>query len=204
MDTCPTVPSTLLSQVRSVCPTMVLASGSPNRRRLLESAGVNVVVRPQDIWEICGETEPSLVVKTLSKQKIDSYMASSSFDTSLPAIAVDTLVCLEGALLGKPQDEDDARSMLSRLSGAWHEVYSGLSVYNPKDGCMSVICDVTRVHFSNLKDGLLDWYLKTGDWKAAAGAYKIQENGYRLIDEISGSYSNIIGLPLERLVSILS
>ncbi len=183
---------------------MVLASASPNRRSLLESAGVTVITKPQDIWEICGETEPSSVVKTLSKQKLDSYMTGASFDPSLPAVAVDTLVCLGGSLLGKPKDESDARQMLSRLSANWHEVYSGLSVYNPRDKRVSVVCETTAVHFTDLMDGLLDWYLDTGDWMGAAGAYKIQENGYRLIDEIRGSYSNIIGLPLETLVSILS
>ena len=204
MDSCPCVSQSLLSQVRSVCPTVVLASGSPNRRCLLESAGVAVVVRPQDIWEICGETEPSLVVKTLSKQKFDSYMASSQFDPTLPAIAVDTLVSLEGALLGKPQNEEDARQMLSRLSGRWHEVYSGMCVYNPKDGKSTVICDVSGVHFVSLDKAMVDWYIGTGDPIGAAGAYKIQANGYKIIDEIRGSYSNIIGLPLERLVEILS
>ena len=203
MEKCPAVDSALLVKVRSVCPTLVLASQSPNRRRLLEEAGVSVITRPQDIWEICGLTEPSEVVKTLSKQKFDSYISSTGFEPDLPAVAVDTLVSLDGKLLGKPQNRDEASEMLKSLSGKWHEVYSGMCVYNPKDKSSTVICDVSGVHFIEMEDKMLSWYLDTGDWVAAAGAYKIQSNGYRLIDKIRGSYSNIIGLPLEKLVEIL-
>ncbi len=203
MDRCPEVGSELMEELGRLCPTLVLASGSPNRRRLLESAGLTVVTRPQDIWEICGFTEPDKVVTTLSSQKIDSYLASPEFDPDLPAVAVDTLVALDGKLMGKPADDGDAASMLRSFSGRWHEVYSGMSVYVPGRG-VSRVCDVTRVLFRPLEEDDIRWYISTGDCKGAAGAYKIQENGYRLIDAIEGSFSNIIGLPLERLVEILS
>lgn len=203
MERCPVVDPALLEKVHSVCPTLVLASQSPNRRRLLEEAGIHVITRPQDIWEICGLTEPSEVVKTLSKQKFDSYISSAGFEPDLPAVAVDTLVSLDGKLLGKPQNRDEAILMLKNLSGNWHEVYSGMCVYNPKDKSSTVVSEVSGVHFVDMNKEMLNWYLDTGDWVAAAGAYKIQANGYKLIDRIRGSYSNIIGLPLEKLVEIL-
>ena len=203
MDSCPCVDALLLKRIHSVCPTLVLASASPNRRRLLEEAGVHVITRPQDIWEICGLTEPPEVVKTLSRQKFDSYISSSSFQSDLPAVAVDTLVSLDGKLLGKPQNRDEAIIMLKNLSGKWHEVYSGMCVYNPKDKSSTVVSEVSKVHFIDMDENMLNWYLETDDWVAAAGAYKIQANGYKLIDQICGSYSNIIGLPLEKLVEIL-
>ena len=120
METCPRVDEELKRRLREVCPTLVLASQSPNRRRILEDAGVNAITRPQDIWEICGLTEPEAVVMELSRQKFQSYLDSSLFDPSLPAIAVDTLVCLDGKLLGKPKDEAEAEKMLRSLSGRWH------------------------------------------------------------------------------------
>lgn len=204
MDRCPEVDGKLMERLRSLCPVVVLASQSPNRRKVLERAGVRVVTRPQDIWEICGFTEPDMVVQTLSGQKMDSYLKSAEFDPSLPAVAVDTLVSLDGKLMGKPRDDDDARAMLRSFSGRWHDVFSGMSVFVPKTGTVERISDVTHVLFKNMTDEDIDWYVSTGDCTGAAGAYKIQENGYRLVDAIDGSFSNIIGIPLERLVGILS
>lgn len=204
MTSCPVVSQDLKASVKSVCPTLVLASASPNRRALLEDCDVKVIVRPQDINEICGLTEPSSVVRTLSRQKLDSYLISPLFDRTIPAIAVDTLVCLDGSLLGKPSDKDDAARMLRKLSGRTHEVLSGMSVYNPASGDVSVICDTSLVRFREFSDEDIAWYVSTGDPIGAAGAYKIQSHGYKLIEDISGSFSNIIGLPLEKLVGILA
>ena len=203
MDSCPVVTPELKAAVRFACPTLVLASQSPNRRHLLEDCGVRVMARPQDINEMCGLTEPSAVVQTLSAQKMDSYLKSSLFDPSLPAIATDTLVCLNGRLLGKPADRTEAFNMLEMLSGRTHEVLSGMSVYNPATKEVAVVCDISLVTFRTLSCEDIDWYISTGDPIGAAGAYKIQSYGYRLIESISGSVSNIIGLPLEKLVEIL-
>ena len=203
MDSCPVVSSDLKASVRAACPTLVLASQSPNRRRLLEDCGVRVLARPQDIDEMCGLTEPAAVVQTLSRQKMDSYLTSPDFDPALPAAAVDTLVCLDGKLLGKPFDDEDAAKMLRMLSGRTHEVLSGLCVYNPAVKAVSEVFDTSLVRFHELSDNEIEWYVSTGDPMGAAGAYKIQSNGYRLIDNISGSFSNIIGLPLEKLVELL-
>ena len=203
MDRCPVVSSELKASVKATCPTLVLASQSPNRRRLLEDCGVRVLARPQDINEICGLTEPATVVQTLSRQKMDSYLKSDLFDPSLPAVAVDTLVCLDGKLLGKPSGEDDAAKMIRLLSGRTHEVLSGLCVYNPAMKTVSEVFDISLVRFHELSEDEIAWYISTGDPMGAAGAYKIQSNGYRLIESISGSFSNIIGLPLEKLVELL-
>ena len=204
MDRCPVVEISIQEKLRKTCPVIVLASQSPNRRKVLESAGIRVITRPQDIWEICGETEPEKVVTALSSQKMESYLRSPEFDHSLPAVAVDTLVALDGKLMGKPKDDEDAKAMIRSFSGRWHEVYSGMSVYVPQSKKTVVVCDVTRVLFHSLTESDVDWYISTGDPKGAAGAYKILENGYKLIDEIDGSFSNIIGIPLERLIEVLS
>lgn len=204
MERCPEVDEKLMEKLRKLSPVIVLASQSPNRRKILEKAGLRVITRPQDIWEICGFTEPDKVVQALSSQKMDSYLKSPEFDPALPAVAVDTLVSLDGKLMGKPKDDDDARSMIRSFSGRWHDVFSGMSVYVPQTGKVTCVCDVTRVLFHPLKETDIDWYISTGDCTGAAGAYKIQENGYKLIDAIDGSFPNIIGIPLERLAEILS
>ena len=204
MDSCPVVSSDLKASVKAACPVLVLASQSPNRRHLLEDCGVRVLARPQDIDEMCGLTEPAAVVQTLSRQKMDSYLKSALFNPSLPAVAVDTLVCLDGKLLGKPSDDEDSAKMLRLLSGRTHEVLSGLCVYNPASGIVTEVFDTSLVSFHELSDDVIAWYISTGDPAGAAGAYKIQSNGYRLIESISGSFSNIIGLPLEKLVQLLS
>ena len=142
MDRCPVVSDSLKAAVKAACPTLVLASQSPNRRALLESCSVRVVVRPQDINEICGLTDPAAVVQTLSRQKMDSYLGSPLFESSLPAIAVDTLVCLDGRLLGKPSDRTAAEQMLEKLSGRTHEVLSGMSLYNPASKNVTVVCTI--------------------------------------------------------------
>ena len=192
MDSFPVVSQDLKASVKAACPTLVLASQSPNRRHLLEDCGVRVLARPQDIDEMCGLTEPAAVVQTLSRQKMDSYLKSALFDPSLPAVAVDTLVCLDGKLLGKPSDDEDAAKMLRLLSGRTHEVLSGLCVYNPASGNVTEVFDTSLVRFHELSDDDIAWYISTGDPAGAAGAYKIQSNGYRLIESISGSFSNII------------
>ena len=204
MNSCPVVSSDLKALVKAACPVLVLASQSPNRRRLLEDCGVQVLTRPQDINEMCGLTEPSAVVQTLSGQKMDSYLKSPLFDPSLPAVAVDTLVCLDNQLLGKPSDKEDASKMLQMLSGRTHEVLSGMSIYNPASKTVCVVSDISFVTFRELSPEDIGWYISTGDPVGAAGAYKIQSSGYKLIESISGSFSNIIGLPLEKLAQLLN
>lgn len=204
MDKYPEIDSELGVKLREICPALVLASGSPNRRYVLENAGINVTVRPQDINEICGFSEPRLVVTTLSRQKMESYTASGLFDRNMPALAIDTLVSLDGKLIGKPKDNEDAASMLRSFSGRWHDVYSGMSVYRPADGKIIIVHERTQVKFRELSESDIDWYIGTGECRGAAGAYKIQKNGYRLIDEINGSLTNIIGMPLEKLIQVLS
>ncbi len=203
MDRIPVIEDELKARLRSLCPRIVLASQSPNRRMTLEECGLEVITRPQDIWEICGLTNPPDVVATLSRQKMDSYLKSDLFDPGIVAVAADTLVSLDGELLGKPKDETDARRMYRAMSGRWHDVYSGMSVYIPGREGYTVTSVESRVRFMEMSDKDIDWYISTGDFRGAAGAYRIQRSGYRLIEEIDGSFSNVIGIPLERLAEIL-
>ncbi len=203
MESIPLISQDLKDRLKALCPRLVLASQSPNRRLTLVECGIEVITRPQDIWEICGLTNPPDVVTELSRQKMESYLKSELFNPDIIAVAADTLVSLDGKLLGKPKDEKEARDMYSEMSGRWHDVFSGMSVYIPGRDGFVMVNDKSSVKFLDLSEEQIDWYISTGDYKGAAGGYRIQRSGYKLIDEIDGSFSNVIGVPLERLAEVL-
>jgi len=181
---------------------IILASASENRRMTLEGLGLEVVSRPQDILEIAGKMPPRETVEKLSRMKEESYVSSPLFEKDEISIAADTLVCLDGELIGKPKDGHEAKMMLKMFSGRAHEVYSGISIWMG-NGIVTT-SDVSVVRFKSLSDEEMDEYVLTGDWKGAAGGYRIQRNGNRLIESIEGSFYNVIGIPIEKMLSILS
>jgi septum formation protein len=111
-------------------------------------------------------------------------------------VAVDTVVTLDDRMWGKPADENQARETLRALSGRTHEVISGI-VAGDKEGA-----EVTKVTFHDLGDGLLDWYLATGEWRERAGGYAVQGHGGVLVRRIEGDYLNVVGLPVGRLAQL--
>ena len=114
-------------------------------------------------------------------------------------LGVDTIVVLDGRIYGKPRDEDDAREMLSALSGRTHVVVSGLAL---KRGETEVIDASTEVRFRDLQE-ILPWYLASGEWRERAGGYAIQGRGAALVREIHGDYLNVVGLPVAALLDLL-
>ena len=120
-------------------------------------------------------------------------------------LGVDTVVALAGRIYGKPGDEADAEATLRALSGRTHEVISGLAI--ARGGEVEVASATTRVTFRTLPDGLVRWYLATGEWRDRAGGYAIQGRGAALVERIDGDYLNVVGLPvpalLERLPNLL-
>jgi septum formation protein len=116
-------------------------------------------------------------------------------------LGADTDVALDGKILGKPRDAVQAREFLARLAGRTHEVVGGIAVLRDSDLVTAV--EVTRVTFRPASDGLLDWYVSTGEWEGRAGGYAIQGAGAALIAEIAGDYLNVVGLPLARLLDLV-
>jgi septum formation protein len=116
-------------------------------------------------------------------------------------LGADTDVALDGEILGKPRDAVQAREFLARLAGRTHEVVGGIAVLRDSDLVTAV--EVTRVTFRPASDGLLDWYVSTGEWEGRAGGYAIQGAGAALIAEIAGDYLNVVGLPLARLLDLV-
>lgn len=187
-----------LETLKSLMPRVVLASGSPNRLELLRSAGIEVVVRPQDVVEDEPSGAPGPAVLSIARKKLESYIKSDGFDPNATALCLDTLVYFQGRFLGKPKDEEEAFSEISSFAGKRQEVYSGYCIYHPYKGILEGF-DRSYVIFKSLTPEQAEEYVDTGEWKGAAGGYRIQKTGYRLIDHIEGSWTNVIGLPVEAI-----
>lgn len=179
---------------------IILASKSPRRSQLLRELGVDFTIIPA-----CAETEPDLtlapgeaVKKIASEKALDVAGKCSAGDL---IIAADTLVYLDGAFLGKPNGEDDAKRMLASLSGRTHEVYTGVAVIF--GGKIYSDFERTRVHFSQLSDEDIEWYVSTGEPMDKAGAYGAQGKGSVFVDGIDGDFYNVMGLPVFRLVKLI-
>lgn len=179
-------------------PTLVLASGSPRRRELLTGLGLDPVVRPVDVDEspLPGEA-PEAYVQRLAEDK-----ALARGEPGEVVLAADTVVALpaEGEpgarLLGKPEDEADARRMLRRLEGRRHEVHTGVAVWDPGADQRRIDVATSGVRFAPLTEGEISWYAATGEPLDKAGAYAIQGLGALFVEELQGNYSNVVGLPL--------
>jgi septum formation protein len=178
-------------------PRIVLASSSPRRRELLELLGLTFEVRPADIDETerAGE-DPRLYVERLAGEKAMELDVSSDE----LVIAADTTVDVDGEILAKPEDADDARRMLRMLSGRTHQVHTGVGV---RLGDRLVVGSTTSVvEVVALTESMIDWYIATGEPFGKAGAYAIQGAGGVFVSAVSGSVSGIVGLPTALLVDL--
>ena len=176
---------------------IILASQSPRRRELLGQMGLKgfKVTSPDVDEDVDENLHPSLVVEELSLRKAKAVAAQADEEDLI--IAADTVVALEGTVLGKPADEGDAFSILSALSGNRHYVYTGFTVMR---GDQVETChEVTAVDFRELDPEEIEHYIATGEPMDKAGAYGIQGFGALLIDRIEGDYFNVMGLPIHRL-----
>lgn len=177
---------------------LILASGSPRRKEILDTMGLIYDVDVSDADECCTGT-PEDMVLALSRRKAEAVAVRHRHALVL---AADTLV-FGDAVLGKPKDEDEAQRMLASLSGRWHSVYTGVALMDTGSGRLLSRFDVTRVHVVPLSRAEIDAYVKTGEPLDKAGAYGIQGRGGMLIDRIEGSYSNVVGLPMALVRSML-
>ena len=179
---------------------LILASQSPRRRELLGLIAAGFSVCPADIDETMDEALPMTGrVADLSARKARAVAAEHP---GAAVVGSDTVVVLDGAPLGKPQDEADARRMLSALSGRAHEVVTGVALALP-DGRVLRDATVTRVRFAPLSDREIAAYIATGEPMDKAGAYGIQGLGARFIEGIEGDYYSVMGLPVRRLYEML-
>lgn len=180
----------------SVMP-VILASASPRRRELLERAGLEFEIMHSPAEEIHDASiPPEELCETNAALKAEAVAALRPEAT---VIGADTLVFIDGEPLGKPADLDEARAMLRRLAGRAHKVCTGVCVMFP-DGRREIFHDTTEVTFLPLDDAAIEDYLSVANPLDKAGAYGIQEYGERIIAGISGSFENVMGLPVEMVM----
>lgn len=181
---------------------LVLASASPRRAELVERLGIPFRVEPSRYLEQDGDRRgnPARLVEelALAKAKEVSTRLGRGF-----VLGADTVVVLDGAVLEKPSDPDDARRMLAMLAGRWHEVYTGLALIGADAAQARTAHERTRVKFRSLLPAEIEAYVRTGEPLDKAGAYGIQGFGAALVERVDGCYTNVVGLPLARLVSLL-
>ena len=179
---------------------IILASQSPRRRELLERMGLPFRTITPDIDEHMERAlPPGELVAAISAEKAGAVAAQAGPDAVV--IAADTVVALDGAVLGKPADELEAFKMLSTLSGCRHQVYTGLTVLRGKE--MHTVSEETAVTFRELSEKEITNYIRTGEPMDKAGAYGIQGYGALLVEGIQGDYYNVMGLPVCRLGGLL-
>lgn len=180
----------------------VLASGSPRRKEILEMLGVTeLTVIPAGGEEHIPENAgPGEIVEALASAKAEEVAAFVGGED--PVIAADTIVWSGGRVFGKPHSREEAVSMLSELSGNWHEVYTGVCVIHGTEKLVSH--EVTRVHFRQMSEDEIDAYVATGEPMDKAGAYGAQGKGSIFVDRIEGDFFNVMGLPVCRLGQMLN
>lgn len=171
---------------------IILASASPRRKELLETAGISFTVKVADVEEVIEKNmSADKVVMSLALQKA-SAVAKDNPDAVV--IGADTVVVLDGEILGKPKSEENAVELLMMLSGRVHTVYTGVAII--KGEKVKNFCEATQVEFYPLEKKEIEAYVATKEPMDKAGAYGIQGRGCVLIKKINGDYFNVVGLPV--------
>jgi septum formation protein len=181
-------------------PSLILASSSPRRRELLSGLGVPFQVITSDIPEISTHRGPADVARDLAEQKARAVQGMLTGEQAL-ILASDTLVALGEVVLGKPTGPEQNADYLRQLSGRTHSVYSGVALLTPEGLRSGVEC--TAVTFRTLSEQEVQHYAHSGEGLDKAGGYGIQGLGMALVSRIEGDYSNVVGLPLSLVISLL-
>lgn len=187
---------------------LILGSQSPRRKELLSWINIPYTIRTADLDEISNETDPSRVAVDLASQKARAVFEKIATELEFPfVISSDTIVVLDGKIYGKPKDRAEAQSILSELSDRTHQVITGVSfLFKDLESEKSrehLFYDSTEVTFNEITPDLMDAYLATGDSMDKAGAYGIQGPSLTFISKVNGSYSNVVGFPLDKIVNEL-
>ena len=182
--------------------TLILASGSPRRRELIARLGLPFVCSASGLDEENVEApEPSMLAAKLASMK--ARRVARKVPSGL-ILGFDTLVCLDGRVLGKPSDRQDAQRMLRALRGRTHDVITAVAVVEAESGREETAVVTSQVRMHRFGETLLGRYLDSGDSLDKAGAYGIQTAGAALVESFSGCYFNIVGLPLCELTRLLA
>lgn len=179
---------------------LLLASSSPRRKRLLAQVGIPFRARASGISEALADSAPEEAVRVIAYRKAEKVRLRNPDRWILGA---DTIVLVEGEVLGKPASEDDSRSALRRLSGRLHQVITGFCVLAPSGEKVHSESVTTDVRVAPLSRGEIEAYIATGEPFGKAGSYAVQGIGAFLVEGVSGSYTNVVGLPLFEVIRAL-
>ena len=173
----------------------ILASASPRREEILKRIGLTFQIIPSNIEEPRPEAQENPARFALRAARMKAMQVARVHGSGL-IVGADTVVVLQGRILGKPSSPNEARSMLEKLSGRWHEVVTGLCLVRCQPYRVCSCCVSTRVHFRKLTRAEIEWYLQTGEYFDKAGAYGAQGYASVFIDAIDGCYFNVVGFPV--------
>lgn len=176
---------------------LILASRSPRRTEILKMAGVPHIVHPSSVEETSMEGEPGSIVTHWATRKAGNV--ASGFPDH-PVLGADTMVFLDGVLLGKPSSREDGIRMVKKLSGTWHTVFGGVALAWQSRGVFFSFHEATKVKFRTLSIDEINAYMDSGEPMDKAGAYGIQGLGSVLVERVEGSYFNVMGLPVAQFL----
>jgi len=186
---------------QSSTPRLILASASPRRRELLQQAGVPFTVIPSNTDENIRPGEsPEVYALRVAQEKATDVAAHQSGNWVLGA---DTIVTIDDTILGKPRDAADGFRMLRLLSGRPHRVMTAFVLLDPNGHAYANQIVTSQVNFKGLTDTRIQEYLATGEPFDKAGAYAVQGIGTALVEKVEGSYTNVVGLPLDEVLAVL-
>lgn len=180
---------------------MILASGSPRRHELIKLLVEDIQIKTKEVEEVIDyKASPQKNVQELARKK--ALAVAEENETEL-VIGADTVVCLDGHIMGKPQNEEDAKEMLRKLSGKTHEVCTGVALIQKSKGIDQTFVETTYVTMKTLSEEEIDDYVSTKEPMDKAGSYGIQGKGALYISHINGDYYNVMGLPVHKLYEVL-
>ena len=179
---------------------MILASKSPRRKEILENIGFNLVIKSEDIEEVSDKVEVVEKIKDIAYKKVEAVAKKYPNEY---VVGADTIVEVDGDIIGKPKDEEEAKKILQRLSNRSHNVITAFSFINKsKDICIKDVA-ITKVYFKELSSEMTEWYIASKEPMDKAGAYGIQDKGSIFVEKIEGDFFTVMGFPIERFMERL-
>ena len=184
---------------------IILASSSPRRQEILKKLGIPFkVIMPEIDERVEDDIELEQIPEILAIKKVKAVIQSLPQNQIIPwVLGADTMIICEGVPYGKPASAEEAFYILQMLSGKTHKVVTSIALFNGNLNHIETKNNITEVTFKELTDSEIEWYVNTGEWHGAAGAYRIQELASCFISKINGSYSSVIGLPIFDFYEIL-
>ncbi|MBN1151817.1 MAG: septum formation protein Maf [Dehalococcoidia bacterium] len=179
---------------------LVLASASVGRAELLRRTGLPFLIDPSGCDETTDDIDPEAHVRSLALRKARDV---SRRHADAVVIGADTIIDLDGEIIGKPESDEEAARMLGRLAGRYHRLLTGLAVVDSATCTEYVGVEATRVHLRDLTPGQIDAYVRSGETVGKSGSYELQGLGATIIDRIEGDFSNVVGLPMAYLAQAL-